>query len=48
MILKLKNSYTIASACKKFYITILNEEMNKNKNIHHYYKCKRLFDAITL
>ena len=32
--------------CPKFYVLRLNEEINKNKNIHHYYKRneKRWFD----
>ena len=35
---KLKNEYLVASNCPKFYVPTLNEEIIKNKNIHHYYK----------
>ena len=43
---KLKNEYLVASNCPKFYVPTLNEEIIKNKNIHHYYKrnSKRWFD----
>ena len=43
---KLKNEYLVASNCPKFYVPTLNEEIIKNKNIHHYYKRndKRWFD----
>ena len=36
----------VASNCPKFYVPTLNEEIIKNKNIHHYYKRndKRWFD----
>lgn len=40
MIIKLKNGYTNASSCNENYITILNHEIMKNKNIRHYYKRK--------
>ena len=41
-----KNEYLVASNCPKFYVSTLNEEIIKNKNIHHYYKRndKRCFD----
>ena len=35
---KLKNEYLVASNCPEFYVPALNEEIIKNKNIHHYYK----------
>ena len=35
---KLKNEYLVASNCPKFDIPTLNEEIIKNKNIHHYYE----------
>ena len=43
---KLNNEYLVASNCSKFYVSTLNEEIIKNKNIHHYYKRndKRWFD----
>ena len=43
---KLKNEYLVTSNCPKFYVPTLNEEIIKNKNIHHYYKRndKRWFD----
>ena len=36
----------VASNCPEFYVPALNEEIIKNKNIHHYYKRndKRWFD----
>ena len=37
-IIKLKNKYLVASNCPKFYVPRLNEEIIKNKHIHHYYK----------
>ena len=43
---KLKNEHLVASNCSKFYVPTLNEDIIKNKNIHHYYKRneKRWFD----
>ena len=43
---KLKTEYLVASNCPKFYVPVLNEEIIKNKSIHHYYKRndKRWFD----
>ena len=43
---KLKNEYLVVSNCPKFYVPTLNEEITKNKNIHHYYQRndKRRFD----
>ena len=43
---KLKIEYLVASNCPKLYVPTLNEEIIKNKNIHHYYKRndKRWFD----
>ena len=43
---KLKIEYLVASNCPKLYVPTLNEEIIKNKNIHHYYKHndKRWFD----
>ena len=40
------NKYMVASNFPKFYVPTLNEEIIKNKNIHHYYKRnkKRRFD----
>ena len=35
---KLKNKYLVASNCPMFYVPTLNEEIIKNKTIHHYYK----------
>ena len=35
---KLKNEYLVASNYTKLYVPTLNEEIIKNKNIHHYYK----------
>ena len=35
---KLKNEYLVALNCPKFHVYTLNEEIVKNKNIHHYYK----------
>ena len=29
----------VASNCSNFHVPTLNEEIIKNKNIHHYYKC---------
>ena len=48
MITKLKNGYTNASTCKNFCIPILNEEIMKSKNIHHYYKRKHEMQNISL
>ena len=43
---KPKNENLVASNCPKFYVPTLNEEIIKNKDIHHYYKRndKRWFD----
>ena len=35
---KPKNENLVASNCPKFYVPTINEEIIKNKNIHHYYK----------
>ena len=38
VIKKLKSDYAVPSNCDKFYSTILNKEILKNRNIHSYYK----------
>ena len=45
-LIKPKNENLVASNCPKFYVLTLNEEIIKNKNIHHYHKRndKRWFD----
>ena len=35
---KMKNEYLVALNCPTFYVPTLNEEIIKNKRIHHYYK----------
>ena len=42
----MKNECLVASNYRKFYVSTLNEEIVKNKIIHHYYKRnnKRWFD----
>ena len=43
---KLKNAYLVALSCPKFYVPTRNEEIIKNKSVHHYYRRidKQCFD----